>query len=377
MKAKRYSSSKATWNPTRYISEPKEHSEEAKVVFVNLGINDELVEQTYLSALLSCWLCTFVLPSEEANTIRPNTFKVASMMASDQELSLAIPVLTSIYKSFNKIASSSTLAHYLYAWLAYYFNAHYLIPIALTGPKMTEYSGESATNYFDGLATRTLIYKGDSISWNSISRFNNTKGLFIDKKVTENPQALANFISIHSSRLVLRSSDSFFVESYNPHHFGLQFGYCQEIPNELERDERSTTSDMALRYWRMSIQYKTNSKVLFLSSPISFRRHTFTFQKWWEKVHDDYLIKTEDLLAQITQPYLEKAKKGKSEKDETRQGIKPLTKNAKDVKVMKGASDKVIDVKNIKIPNCRLPCIASKPLGKPAMVHNAIECSIR
>ena len=119
-KAKRYSRSKATWNPTGYISGPKERSEEAKAVFVSLGIHDDLVEQTYLAALLSCWLCAFVLPSEEVNTIRPTTFKVASMMASGQEICLAIPVLTSIYKGFNKIANSSTpgqsesyfLAHY-------------------------------------------------------------------------------------------------------------------------------------------------------------------------------------------------------------------------------------------------------------------------
>ena len=140
------------------------------------------------------------------------------------------------------------------------------------------------------------------------------------------------------------------------------------------KDKCSTTSEMALRHWRISIQYKTNSKALFPSSPISFRRHTTTsFQKWWEKVHDDYLIKAKDLLAQSTQPDSAKAKKGKGEEDETRQGIKPPTKNAKDVNVMKGASDKATDVKNIKTPACRLPRIASKPLGKHTMVHNAIN----
>ena len=91
----------------------------------------------------------------------------------------------------------------------------------------------------------------------------------------------------------------------------------------------------------------TNSKALFSCSPISFRRHTITSsQKWWEKVHDDYLIKAKNLLAQSTQSDPTKAKKGKGEEDETRQGIKPPTKNAKDVKVTKGASNKVTDVKN-------------------------------
>ena len=40
---------------------------------------------------------------------------------------------------------------------------------------------------------------------------------------------------------------------------------------------------------------------------------------------------------------------------------------------MKGASDKATDVKNIKTPACCLPRIASKPLGKLAIVHNAIN----
>ena len=44
-----------------------------------------------------------------------------------------------------------------------------------------------------------------------------------------------------------------------------------------------------------------------------------------------------------------------------------------DVKVMTGISDKATDVKNIKTPAFRLPHIASKPLGKLAIVHNAIN----
>ncbi|GFY94935.1 hypothetical protein Acr_10g0003200 [Actinidia rufa] len=92
--------------------------------------------------------------------------------------------------------------------------------------------------------------------------------------------------------------------------------------------------------------------------------------KWWEKVHD-YLIKAKDLLIQSTQTDPTKAKKGKGEQDETCQGIKPPTKNANDVKVMKGTLAKATDV--VKTPTCHLPCIASKPLGKPAMFHNAVN----
>ncbi|KAL0444701.1 UNVERIFIED_CONTAM: hypothetical protein Slati_2192800 [Sesamum latifolium] len=41
-----------------------------------------LKEEVYLAAYLACWLCTFVLPNKDVNSIRPSTFKMASMMAS-------------------------------------------------------------------------------------------------------------------------------------------------------------------------------------------------------------------------------------------------------------------------------------------------------
>ena len=68
-----------------------------KKPFIELKIEDGLWEETYLAALLSCWLCTFVLPSEDPNKIHPGTFNVASFLATSCHFCLAILVLVSLY----------------------------------------------------------------------------------------------------------------------------------------------------------------------------------------------------------------------------------------------------------------------------------------
>ncbi|XP_073136934.1 uncharacterized protein [Henckelia pumila] len=62
-----------------------------------------------------------------AKMIRPNTFKMASIMASGRKVGLDVPTLTSIYRGLNKIAASSNPSracatfstHFIYGWLAH------------------------------------------------------------------------------------------------------------------------------------------------------------------------------------------------------------------------------------------------------------------
>ncbi|PIN02887.1 hypothetical protein CDL12_24595 [Handroanthus impetiginosus] len=70
-------------------------------------------------------LCTFVLPIDDVGSIRPTTFKIASMMATGRKVSLGIPILTSIYKRLNKVSNFPRLTrvnypfpvYFVYAWL--------------------------------------------------------------------------------------------------------------------------------------------------------------------------------------------------------------------------------------------------------------------
>ncbi|KAL0451726.1 UNVERIFIED_CONTAM: hypothetical protein Slati_1150700 [Sesamum latifolium] len=73
-----------------------------EALFEKLCIEGNLKEEVYLAVYLACWLCTFILPGKDVNSIRPSTFKMASMMASGRRVSLAIPVLASIYEETYK-----------------------------------------------------------------------------------------------------------------------------------------------------------------------------------------------------------------------------------------------------------------------------------
>jgi len=64
---------------------------------VMLNIPVALIEETYLAALISCWLCFFVLPTEAVCLIHPIVFIATSKLARGECLNLAIPALASIY----------------------------------------------------------------------------------------------------------------------------------------------------------------------------------------------------------------------------------------------------------------------------------------
>ena len=98
-----------------------------------LKVEKRLIEETWLVALISCWLCEFALPNGGPNLIRLGVFKSASAMARGKRCCLAVLVLANIYRGLNEIVSSKTPskcdatfpAHYLNAWLAEYFDTHF------------------------------------------------------------------------------------------------------------------------------------------------------------------------------------------------------------------------------------------------------------
>ncbi|KAK4382514.1 hypothetical protein Sango_2727700 [Sesamum angolense] len=132
-----------------------------------------LKEDVYLVAYLACWLCVFVFPSKDVNSIRPSTFMMASLMANGRRVNLAIPVLGSIYEGLDTIATSPKPAgtshsfpiHFVYAWLVCYFKTHYSIWQELRGPKMTRFSGEGGAKYYEPQEACKRIHKTEFVSW--------------------------------------------------------------------------------------------------------------------------------------------------------------------------------------------------------------------
>uniref|UniRef100_A0A9I9EIB0 Aminotransferase-like plant mobile domain-containing protein n=1 Tax=Cucumis melo TaxID=3656 RepID=A0A9I9EIB0_CUCME len=95
-KQKKASRSKSTKNPDGSKIQVREWSSRESMLFAELGIKDDLKDETYLAAFLSCWLCLFVF-SQKGSFLRPGVFRAASLMAAGTIYSLAVPVLANIY----------------------------------------------------------------------------------------------------------------------------------------------------------------------------------------------------------------------------------------------------------------------------------------
>ena len=159
-----------SYNPSGPIQSCEVYwSQDELDVFRGLGVPKEKRESTYLAAYLSCWLCVFALPETKDWLIHPETFETASLMASGCKfsLALAVPVLASLYHGLNGIAyavkpsysRSFFSCHYLFVWLAHYFQTHHMLHPSPLGPLMVWYSGPLSArgNMRD---VRKLIHEG-------------------------------------------------------------------------------------------------------------------------------------------------------------------------------------------------------------------------
>ncbi|KAI3467771.1 hypothetical protein Pfo_024434 [Paulownia fortunei] len=104
-KKKKESRFKSTHNPLGDFDVHVEWSPSEMALFLNLGVKESLRDEIYLAIHLACWLCAFVLPNDDIISICPSTFKMTSIMASGWRVSLAVPILASIYKGLNKVAN--------------------------------------------------------------------------------------------------------------------------------------------------------------------------------------------------------------------------------------------------------------------------------
>jgi hypothetical protein len=100
---------KSSHNPLRVIK-PYHYqcrTKDAKAPFRILNVLEKVKEETWLAALLSCWLGESVFLDKETSLIRPSVFKVASTLARGKKYCLTVPVLAIIYKGLNEITFSS------------------------------------------------------------------------------------------------------------------------------------------------------------------------------------------------------------------------------------------------------------------------------
>ncbi|MCE5166335.1 hypothetical protein HAX54_017682 [Datura stramonium] len=195
---------------------------------------------------------------------------MATMMAIKWNISLAVPVLASIYNGLNEISSLPELEliricfpiHYVYGWLAHYFMTHYALANVPSNSLMVAFSGEGVARYFDKKEARKRIHLGDNIAWTSTVLNNSEPYDYIDNYEA---QALESnyFMSIRFGYLFLRNENSTIIEPYSLHQFSRQFGLYQRIPGALANDNRSALLAEGLRYWRICMLDKSMSRVTF------------------------------------------------------------------------------------------------------------------
>ncbi|XP_019239821.1 PREDICTED: uncharacterized protein LOC109219803 [Nicotiana attenuata] len=287
---------KSTHNPNGVIPETTRWSSDQEATFSKLRVRSDKKDETYIAAFLSIWLCAFVFPKSE-NLIRPETFKMASMMASGRKISLAVSVLASIYHGLNKISCSSQLdqvkvyfpIHYVYGWLAHYFKIHYPLAKGPSVPLMVAYSGEGAARYFDEKDARKRIHNGEDIVWTPTMLTNSRLYYYVDNDA---PQELESnyFMSLRFNYLPVRYDNSFIINPYSPHRFSRQFGFYQNVPGFLENDIRSASLDEGLRFWRICILYRSMSRAVFppTGDPVE-KPFSTNYMSWWEKTHGKFL----------------------------------------------------------------------------------------
>ncbi|KAL0394677.1 UNVERIFIED_CONTAM: hypothetical protein Slati_4433900 [Sesamum latifolium] len=209
-------------------------------------------------------------------------------MASGRRVSLAIPVLASIYEGLNTIATSSRPArtspsfpvHFVYAWLASYFKTHYPIWQGLRGPKMTKFSGEGGAKYYDPQEARKRIHKAEFVSWACNMIVKNRPFKFIDNSDAEELDH-NYFIAIRSSYLTLRQAS-------------------------LEE---------GLRYWRLCVLSRSSSKAWLPGLPTNTKKFcSEAYKAWWAKVHGTFL--DDNITCLISQSQLRLPSNAKKHEDE-------------------------------------------------------------
>nr|POF00329.1 hypothetical protein CFP56_33962 [Quercus suber] len=270
---------KYSQNPLGEINEHGPWSDKEHGIFTDLQVEGDLMEETYLSALLSCWLCIFVFPIKDQNSICPGTFKITSSMANGRSFGLSTLVLASIYYGLNTISSSPTPSkfgasfaiHYVYAWVGHLFRSNRITHDNLSNPLMTKYSGVGYASPFSEFPTRKHIRTTTDFLCHGTTFKKSHDQIVIDNGHLS-IQKFDYFMSLHLSYLSLRCEDQHIVEAYSPHRFCWCFGFHQDIPSDLKEEIHTSSLKDLYQFYQSFTCCNTNSKPFVKSLDLKRRK---------------------------------------------------------------------------------------------------------
>nr|GMD05986.1 ABC transporter G family member 11 [Ipomoea batatas] len=220
-------------------------------------------------------------------------------MARGIKVCLAPPVLASIYYGLNSISESFSPGqigtpfpiHYVYGWLAAYFNTHFKTPsLMLLSPKMVTSSREGGAKHYDRIDARKRIFKGEHASWLCTSHQNGRDFFFCDDK-RGGRDNFEYFICLRPGFLVLRQGRQCKAEPYVPHRFSRQFGFYQASASRLLlTDDRDVTLAKGFQLHRQYEHFHSMSKATFPMIPTFPKKHVSdTYKAWLVDVHANLL----------------------------------------------------------------------------------------
>ncbi|KAL2899266.1 Guanosine-5'-triphosphate 3'-diphosphate pyrophosphatase [Bienertia sinuspersici] len=221
---------------------------------------------TYLAAFLTSWLCAFNLPLRDLSCICPSVFKSALQLTSGRRISLAILVLTCIYKGLSELSSSSTLGSELsiflcimcYAWLARYFLSYRMEVHNFVGALMIAFHGTNAIRPLARKESKPSICSGQDISWVIIAPNDDTSVKYVDD-IMQLQRVTDFFLSMRSCFLTLRYANNYIAKPYSPHRFSRQFGFYQDVSGELKPLLEKTTRHYLFSLFQTSVRLGTQS----------------------------------------------------------------------------------------------------------------------
>ncbi|KAG5523751.1 hypothetical protein RHGRI_030662 [Rhododendron griersonianum] len=261
-------------------------------VLDDLGVEKDVKEETNLAALLSCWLCVFVLPNKQVDQIRPGVFKVASMMAQGKRFSLAVPVLASIYHGLREITSSPNPSkcgaafpiHYVYGWLSRYYDSYFLSASTkfTCGARMVRLGGEKKAKHFSSQEACNLLKNITPLTLSLLALTKPKQGIVTDHGKHSDSWNDYYIISLRSSYLTLRRGNEHIVEPYSPYQFARQFRFCQDIPGKLREELSTGTLEAIYQLWESCTRLNIRAEYM-IPLHSSEGLATKEYAEWWEK----------------------------------------------------------------------------------------------
>uniref|UniRef100_A0A9I9E1M3 Aminotransferase-like plant mobile domain-containing protein n=2 Tax=Cucumis melo TaxID=3656 RepID=A0A9I9E1M3_CUCME len=218
-------------------------------------------------------------------------------MAAGTIYSLAVPVLANIYHGLGLITKASNPIgrmdfhfpmHYVHGWLAHYFGTHYPLPTEVRGSKMTNFSGESGSIYFGEYEARELIHNGARIQWHANLQNRSKHERMVDTHDSSFLQ-MSYFVSMRSCYLSSCCENTWIITSYSLYRFGRQFGFYQDLPNDIGGMPPAITLDNILYHWRICTRRNTLSELYLPARSLEPCKHvTQRFIDWWTTMHRTY-----------------------------------------------------------------------------------------